>query len=299
MYAVYLQSKDGRCPIEQILEPGQVTTGTKPKQSLVGIELVRLLAYEGDRIFTTDRARELAPRVGLKDSYLGEALYHLRRNDWIVPLRRGLYALSSTVPGVSDAHEFEVAMALVNPAAISRWSALHYHGLTEQVPREVFVLTTTESSVPRIRRSEARLPRGGYQVGDTRYRFVQVRPERFFGAHKVWIGDAQVSITDVERTLLDGLSMPQYCGDFAEVLHAFEVGMNRLDIERIARYASELDTATVKRLGWVLEYHGVGSSCIDQLASLPVKGYRMLDPTGPRRGPCNSRWMVQENLGAG
>ena len=218
--------------------------------------MVRLLAYEGDRIFTTDRARELAPRVGLKDSYLGEALYHLRRNDWIVPLRRGLYALSSTVPGVSDAHEFEVAMALVNPAAISHWSAIHYHGLTEQVPREVFVLTTTESSVPRIRRTEAKRPRGGYPVGDTTYRFVQVRPERFFGTQKVWVGDARVSVTDVERTLLDGLSMPQHCGDFAEVLHAFQVGMDRLDIERIARYATRLGAATVKRLGWVLEYHG-------------------------------------------
>ena len=61
-----------------------MTANTKPKQSLVGIELVRLLAYEGDRIFTTDRARELAPRVGLKDAYLSEALYHLRKNNWIV-----------------------------------------------------------------------------------------------------------------------------------------------------------------------------------------------------------------------
>ena len=273
-----------------------MTTRTKPKQSLVGIELVRLLAYEGDRIFTTDRARELAPQVGLKDSYLAEALYHLRRNDWIVPLRRGLYALSSTVPGVSDAHEFEIAMVLVDPSAISHWSALHHHGLTEQVPREVFVLTTTESSVPRIRRTGARLPRGGYPVGDVTYRFVQVRPERYFGTQKVWIGDARVSITDVERTLLDGLSMPQHCGDYAEVLHAFGVELHRLDIERITQYASRLDTATVKRLGWVLEHHGAGSPSIDKLASLPVRGYRMLDPTGPRRGPCNNRWMVQENL---
>ena len=45
-----------------------MAVSTKPKQSLVGIELVRLLAYEGDRIFTTERARELAPRVGLKAS---------------------------------------------------------------------------------------------------------------------------------------------------------------------------------------------------------------------------------------
>ena len=158
----------------------------------------------------------------------------------------------------------------------------------------MFVLTTTEGSVPRIRTTEAKRPRGGYPVGDTTYRFVQVRPERFFGTQKVWVGDARVSVTDVERTLLDGLSMPQYCGDFAEVLHAFEVGMARLDIERITGYASKLGAATVKRLGWALEYHGAGSPNIDQLASL--KGYRMLDPTGPRRGPCNSRWMVQENL---
>ena len=61
-----------------------MTASTKPKQSLVGIELVRLLAYEGDRVFTTGRARELAPRVGLNDTYVAESLYHLRRNNWIV-----------------------------------------------------------------------------------------------------------------------------------------------------------------------------------------------------------------------
>ena len=64
-----------------------MATATRPKRSMAGIELVRLLAYEGDRIFTTDRARELAPRAGLSDDYLLEALHHLRRNDWIVPLR--------------------------------------------------------------------------------------------------------------------------------------------------------------------------------------------------------------------
>ena len=68
---------------------------TKPKRSVAGIELVRILAYEGDRIFTTDRARELAPRAGLSEDYVLEALHHPRRNDWIVPLRRGLYRVDS------------------------------------------------------------------------------------------------------------------------------------------------------------------------------------------------------------
>ena len=273
-----------------------MATNTRPKQSLVGIELVRLLAYEGNRIFTTDRARELAPRVGLKDSYVTESLYHLRKNNWIVPLRRGLYALSPTVPGVAAAHEFEIAMALVDPAAVSHWSALHHHGLTEQVPRHIFVLTTKGTWIPRLRESEQRRSGSAFVVGDTTYRFVQVKRNRFFGAERVWVGDARVSITDLERTLLDGLTMPRYCGDFAEVLHAFGAAMNRVNTERITEYAIRLGVTTAKRLGWVLETQGVGKSRLRTLASLPVKGYRKLDPTGPRRGPCNSRWMIQENL---
>ncbi len=273
-----------------------MTVGTKPKQSLVGIELVRLLAYEGDRIFTTDRARQLAPRVGLKDSYLVEALHHLRRNNWIVPLRRGLYALSSMVPGVANIHELEVAAALVSPAMISHWSAMNYHGLTEQIPRDVFVLTTTDTWIPRSMKDRAARSVSGFPVGNTLYRFIQVKPDRFFGGGQRWIGEVRVSITDLERTLLDGLSMPRYCGGFAEVLHAVQVGMDQLNIELISDYAVRLGVTTAKRLGWVLESQGVPRSELAVLAELPVKGYCKLDPTGPRKGSCNSRWMVQENL---
>jgi len=269
--------------------------GQKLKRSQLGVELVRLLAAEGDRIFSTERARELSSRVGLKKAYLWEALCHLRRNGWIVSLRRGLYALSSAVPGVTPAHEFEVAMHLVSPAAISHWSAMHYHGLTDQAPRIVFIMTPS-ISVHRPRGAQARYARGGYLVGDFICRFVQVKPERFFGTEEVWIGDARVRITDAERTLVDGLTMPQYCGDFAEVLHAFEVRGHNLDVERIVQYALKLDAATAKRLGWVLERQGVERACLEPLARLPIKGYRTLDPTGPRRGPCNRRWMIQENL---
>ena len=264
---------------------------------MVGIELIRLLTAEGERVFSTNRARELAPQVGLKNAYLGEALYHLRRNGWIVSLRRGLYALSPSVPGVTHLHEFEIAMNLVNPAAISHWSALHYHGLTEQAPRKVFVLTTTESSVPRTRRNRAGpLRRDGYLVGDMTYRFVQVKPERFFGVQRVWSGETRVWITDPERTLLDGLCLPRYCGDIAEILHAFELRGTELNIGRIVQYALKLDMATAKRLGWVLEHQGRKPSTLNRLAALPIKGYRKLDPTGPRQGPFNRRWMVQVNL---
>ena len=264
-----------------------------PKKSQVGVELVRLLAAEGDRVFTVGRARELSPRAGVNDSYLWEALHHLGRNGWIVSLRRWLYALSGAVPGVTPAHEFEVAMALATPAAISHWSALHHHGLTEQVPRKVFVLTTTEATVPRPQRGKSK---DGYLVGDAVYQFIQVKPERYFGTEEVWVNEARVTVTDPERTLVDGLSRPNYCGDFAEVLHAFAARGDDLRLERIIEYALRVDAATVKRLGWVLENQGIEMDRLTLLKEEPIKGYRHLDPTGPHRGPCNKRWMIQVNL---
>ena len=260
------------------------------------MKLIRALASEGDRIFTVDRARELAPSAGLSEGYLRQALHHLTKSGWLVRLRKGLYALSATVPGMTSVHEFEIAMALAPRAAISHWSALHHHGLSEQAPRKVFVLTTVDTPVPQTRGKKAGRKHGGIQVEATTYQFIRVTPERFFGTEKIWVGEARVTITDPERTLLDGLMMPQYCGDFAEVFHAFGVRGDGLDVKRIVDYALRLDTATVKRLGWVLERQGVDPARLEPLLSAPIKGYRTLDPTGPRKGPCDRRWMIQENL---
>jgi predicted transcriptional regulator of viral defense system len=264
-------------------------------RSTGGIELVRRLSAAGQRIFTPEQAAKIAPSVGISPGYLREALHHLARSGWTVRLRRGLYALSGSAPGVLPLHDFEVAMALVQPAAISHWSALSYHGLTEQIPRRVFVLTSARS-VPRLRGARAAAGNDRYAVGGTGYQFVQVKPERFFGVQEVWVDESRVKVTDPERTLLDGLMAPQYCGDFGEVLHAFEMRGAKLDVERIIEYALKLDAATVKRLGWVLERLGTPPARLEPLRVTSIKGFRVLDPTGPRRGPCNAEWSIQLNL---
>ena len=265
-----------------------------PVHSRLGTEFVRKLSAEGSRIFTIEKGRQIAPSIGISDDYFLEMLHHLTQSGWLVRIRRGLYALSSTVPGTTPAHEFEIAMALVDPAAISYWSALNYHHLTDQTPRTVFVQTISGTSIPQNRQKES--AKENYQVDGITYQFVRIKPERFFGTEKVWAGNAKITITDPERTLLDGLTMPQYCGDFGEVLHAFEVRGDNLDLGRIISYALKLDIVTAKRLGWVLENMGINFNQLKPLADQPIKGYRPLDPTGIRKGTCNNKWMIQENL---
>lgn len=263
--------------------------------SNLGIALVRKLYSEGIRIFTTKQAREFAPVVGVSEEYLGVALHHLEKKGWLIRVRRGLYAIASLETGENPVHEFEIAMFLAKPAAIAYWSALNHHGLTEQIPRKVFVLTTMQSSVPR-EKVKGSNTQSGYTVDKVTYQFIKVKPDRFFGVEKIWVGDARVSITDPERTLLDGLMKPRYCGDFGEVFHAFEVRKGQLDLDKIIDYALKLDVSTIKRLGWVLEKIGIERNQLTRLAKIPASDYRNLDPSAPKRGSCNRYWMIQENF---
>jgi len=266
------------------------------KRSGIGIELVRSLAAEGQRVFSLVEARKAAVRVGMRQSYLTEALHHLERTGWIVRIKRGLYAVSSSIPGVSPVHEFEIAMAMAKPAAISHWSALHHHGLTEQAPRTVFVLTPGVRNVSHLNRSQDRRRHAGQNAPLRPFHFVSIQRKWFFGVENVWVGEARITMTDPERTLLDGLSNPKLCGDFAEVLHAFERRGHELDVKRIIRYALKLDAAMAKRLGWVLEHHGVPAEKLRPLLEAPIRGWRKLDASSSSHGSYIRRWMIQENL---
>lgn len=250
-----------------------------------GPALARRLAEQGHRILRADQIGKEAEALGLggRDSLL----HRLERSGWLLRLRRGLYALPPFAIHGSPLHEFEIAMALASPAAVSHWSALSFHGLTEQVPREVSILTTTWHARPR----EA-------IVLGVRYRFVRVAPDSFFGIRDEWLGDARIQMTDLERTLIDGLERPELCGGFGEVLQAFDSAAGRLELPRLVRYGLRFSAATARRLGWILEEHlGLRSEELEALRSIRSRGYRPLDPTSQRRGRCNRRWGVQENLG--
>jgi len=267
------------------------------KHTRLGVEMVRKLSEDGKRIFTISDARKAASFCGIADSYMLESLHHLSNTGWIVRLKRGLYVISSSFPGMTPIHEFEVAMALVHPAAISHWSAMHFHGMTEQVPQRVYVTTTQAIVMPKSTKRRGENQRSySREINGIRYDFIRIKPERFFGAEDYWVGEAKVTITDPERTLIDGLIVPKYFGDWSEVYSAFESYFSKLDLNKMVDYSLRLDIAVVKRLGWVLERLGAENSILQRLEAVSIKGYRTLDPSGPRKGHCNKRWMIQENL---
>ena len=259
-------------------------------------KLVRLLTEAGDHVFTTARARELAPEAGISPTYVVEALHRLRRAGTIGPIRRGLYEIL----GDYVVYETEIAMHLADPAAISHRTAFNRHGLTTQIPNVIFVTTTTECSVPRNRSNRYKdhpYAHRGYIADGIAYHFTRVRPRHFFGTRPLW-DDDRVLVTDMERTLCDGLSRPDLCGGFHEVMEGIEIAHFNLDLDhrRLIDYAMRLGLSTAKRVGWALDAIGVSEDILRPLADVRTKSYRNLDPTLPRRGRHNSRWMVRVNV---
>src|SRR5438270_11319609 len=112
------------------------------------MQLLRALADEGRDIFTTEEIKPAAARVGIPESYINPLLTRLTRGGWVVRLRRGLYAGGGALPGAVHVHPFVIATHLVSPSAISHWSAMSHHGLTEQIPYGVTAFTPHKVMTP-------------------------------------------------------------------------------------------------------------------------------------------------------
>ena len=175
-------------------------------------------------------------------------------------------------------------MALVSPAAIAYWSALNRHGMTEQLSRTVFIVTD----------HPVRRPPG--EVLDVDYKVISLRPQKFFAIRKDWIGKMPFMVTDREKTIIDGLDLPQYAGGVGEVSKALSTAWTQLNESKLRKYAAKIgNSAVAKRLGFLMETLGLGDSQALRKTVPLAPGFSLLDPALPRRGKYNRRWGLLVN----
>jgi predicted transcriptional regulator of viral defense system len=175
-------------------------------------------------------------------------------------------------------------MELADPAVIAYWSALNHHGMTVQLPRTVFVATDHP-----VRRQP------GTVLGIT-YKIVSLKPAKVFGVTRDWINEIPFSVTNREKTIIDGLDLPQYVGGTSEIVKALRSSWLALDEKTLREYASRIgNTAVAKRLGFIMEALGLGD--VEALRSeVPIApGFSSLDPTMPKKGKYNRRWGLLVN----
>ena len=245
------------------------------------VELLRRLRRRGP-VFTFRDALEVS---GCGEGYLRLLLHMLERGGWVERIERGKYVILplEAEKGRYTLHEFVVGSVLVDPSAIAYWSALHYHGLTEQMPNVVFVQTTS------------RKKRRELTVFGIRYRIVRAIRRKFFGLEPLWIEGLKVYVTDREKTVIDCLDKPQHCGGVIEVYKALrEEGVN---VGRLTEYLEMFGSGAVaKRLAYLAKLAGIEVEVPDHLLK---KGVVLLDPTMPKKGRVDRslRLLINVELG--
>ncbi len=247
---------------------------------LEAVALSTLSSIFVDEVFTMPEARRVLRMDGPR---LRKLLFDLADSRWIERIEKGKYVLVPLDAGPSaryGTHPFIFARKMVAPYYIGFASALNYHGITEQVGKTVYVATTRQ--------------RKPIDFHATRYCFVNLGKPRFFGFKEDWIGKVKFNISDVEKTVVDCLYLPEYGLGLPETVKAFKA---KPDIGRMCDYALRMKNGSlVKRLGFLLDTLGVDEQMAKELSAEVSGGYCLLDATGPKNGKPNKKWRIIENI---
>ncbi len=267
-----------------------------------GLALLERLVAETGPVFTTEDAIGAGAALGLARPTVNGLLAQLAQGPWLARLKRGVYVVQSPLLS-TEIHPFALAAALVQPCAISHWSALAFHGMTTQIPTMIQASTPRAVVTPEMRHGSAYRPRGRavWRALDLEFEFITVQPAHFFGLQHEWMTQwQQVALTDRERTLLDVMAHSHVFGGMGASIELLEANWPAADGDKLVSYALRYGVvATIKRLGYWLERFGAPADLLQPLAEYPVAGYVPLDPAGTSRGETDSRWRIRANLTGG
>lgn len=239
--------------------------------------LLLTLARQDKKIFSIKDARK-----EIEDPK--KTLHNLVKKRWLLRLKRGLYAIVPLEIGPEKAdaytiHNLTIPKHLINPYYISHWTALNYHGLSEEIPQTTFTTTLK--------------PKKPLKILDTNYYFIKTTKKKFFGWKKYKIEEEKINISDKEKTIADCLDHPQHTGGIDEVAKAIYFNTNQINLKKIEDYLTRIGNNTaLKRYGFILDSCNINYQPQKKKLS---KGYGLLDPLTPKKGPYNNKWLLQIN----
>ena len=256
----------------------------------IGRQMARLLAGLYDQSRTTFALADAERITGLSPKLASSLLHKAARRGLVSRLKPGFFVivppeLGSTKEYAGDPYLTATKLAGDAPVFISHASAMEIHRMVTQPQLAVFA-----SSSKRLR---SRVVHGA------EFRFVFVRPEQYFGTAKHWVTKQEaVEVSDLERTVLDGLRQPEYCGGVSDVAKGLWMRHDDINITRLVDYALRLGIgAVIRRLGYLLELYGLAPETeLARLREMLTDTYLLLDPMLPKEGVHLRRWRIQLNV---
>ncbi len=256
----------------------------------LGAQAARLLVTLNDRSRPVFRLKDVEEILGLSNQSARSFTRSLVARGVASRIRPGLFILVPFELGSETEYAgnpLTVARELVgsNPYFISHATAMELHGMTTQPILVVYVSTT--------------MKRRNVTASGVPYRFVLSKRREIFGLSDHWVTKQEkIRVSDLERTVLDGLRRPQYSGGISEVAKGLWMRRRDMDPSRLVRYAERLNVGAVfRRLGLLLELYEIGTPAQwHRLRRHLTSTYARLDPVLPAEGRYLHHWRLQLNI---
>ena len=246
--------------------------------------LLSRLASEGHQIISID---DIETTLEVPSNTAREIASRLAEKGWLDRLLPGRYLIIPLAAGeeaIYTTHEYLIAAHVAEPMYIGYYSALSHHGLTEQVPRTVYVVTPT--------RAQSR------EIHGVPYRVTTVTERKFFGFESTSIEGTTVHVSDLEKTLVDCADHPEFCGGIRELAAAMVAADEQgCSWRTVGEYLDRLDNgAATKRIVYLADQLGIDLPTREVLVESFTSGYSLIDPTRPKRGPTDSTYCLRINV---
>lgn len=228
----------------------------------------KLLRAAGD-VFTLNIASKV---LETNTTDTSKTLARWVKQGWLIRVRRGLYAI---VPLDTSQSEYTivdpwvVVPELFPPCYIGGWSALEYWDFTEQIFKNICVLTE-------------QVHKKNVEIYNTTFMLTKISREVNFGTKIVWRQNQKILISDPHKTIVDILDNPDLGGGIEHTIDSIKEYLKSKfsDIKKLSEYGLKMNNGAIfKRLGYISENllgkeHDLTEICRNNL----TKGYAYLDP---------------------
>ena len=259
-----------------------------PKKTLgpVSIRLIQALRREGKNIFTLADATGILAKSRVETA---KFLSGLVKREVLARIKSGVYIILNIGEEEAQMSNWPILareLASPNEYFISHYGAMRLHGMTTHPLLHVYI------TIPKRQRTK--------KINNITYHFIYSKETYFWGACVYWASKQEkVMVSDIQKTILDGLARPELCGGLIEVIRGIWLKQKEIDWNKLLKYSKKFQTkSAIKRLGFILESLNLGEDIVERLNKQisELNDYVLLDPHGDQRGKYLKRWKLKINI---